>query len=263
MSARFLMVGLLAWAMLGTAALGAVPGDLGAFAYRQRTGSQLPPDTVLREADGGTVRLGDIAHGAPMILALGYFHCPNLCGIVRDDLFHALSATGLRAERDYTLVSLSIDPSETSRDASTAKAQDMAAYPLPGAGAGWHFLTGSAAAVQSVADAVGFRDRFDRQTRQFLHPTGIVFATPSGVVSSYLLGVGYTPTDIRAAVARAGAGRIASAGLPILLLCFHFDPTTGRYTVAILKLLQFAGVLTVLTLGGVLFLLFRRERPRT
>ncbi len=232
------------------------------YAYVQRNGAQLPLDVPLRDSDGRIVHLGDLARGAPLVLVLGYFHCPNLCGIVRDDLFHALSGTQFRAGRDYTLVSLSIDPAETSRDAATAKAQDIAAYPLPGARSSWHFLTASPASIQAVADAVGFRDRPDPRTRQFLHPTGVVFATPSGVISSYVLGVGYTATDVRGAIARASAGRIARAGLPILLLCFHFDPTTGRYTLEILKVLKLAGVLTVLTLAGVLFLLFRQERPR-
>lgn len=247
--------------LCGLAPAAPVP-NLNAFAYAERNGARLPLDATLQEADGRIVHLGDMGRGAPLVLVLGYFHCPNLCGIVRDDLFHALSGTGLLAGRDYTLISLSIDPRETSRDASTAMARDLAAYPLPGARNGWHFLTGSAEAVQSVAQAVGFRDRPDPQTRQFLHPTGIVFATPSGIISSYLLGVGYTAADVRGAIARAGAGQIASVGLPILLLCFHFDPSTGRYTVAILKVLQLAAVLTVLTLAGMLFLLFRRERRR-
>ncbi len=175
---------------------------------------------------------------------------------------HGLAATGLVAGRDYTLAFLSIDPEETSADAQAAKQQDLAQYPQSGADAAWHFLTGPAASVQAVAASIGFRDRLDQQTKQFVHPAGIVFATPGGVVSSYLLGVGYTPTDIRAAVARADIGGIAAAGAPILLLCFHFDPNTGRYTLAIVKVLRVAAALTVLTLGGTLLLAFRRGRRR-
>jgi protein SCO1/2 len=251
---RWLLIGLLVVA-------GAAPPDLSLFAYRQQAGSRLPLQSLLREADDRPVRVGELSHGLPLILVLGYFHCPNLCGLTRQDLFSALGATGLQAGRDYALALVSIDPGETARDASAARAQDLAdngATP----GASLQYLTGSAGDVQAVADAVGFRDRLDPQTKQFIHPAGIVFATPNGVVSSYLLGLGYTPTDIRTALYRAGAGGIAEAGSPVLLICFHFDPTTGRYTLAIEKLLRLAAVLTVVTVAGTMALLFRRERRR-
>jgi protein SCO1/2 len=244
------------------AAAAPVP-DFRDFAYQQKPGSQLPVQAVFHDEDGHSVRLFDLLHGKPLILALVYFHCPNLCGVVRADLFNALGKTGMAAGRDYALVALSIDPSETSADARATKANDLSHFAATGAERGWHFLTGSALAVQAVADAVGFRDRFDPKLKQFLHPAGIVFVTPAGVVSSYLLGVGYTPGDVKLGVTRANRGIIAAAAAPILLLCFHFDPQTGRYTLAIMKLVRLAGLLTVVTIGGTLFLAFRRERRRT
>jgi protein SCO1 len=253
---RFLLIIL----MLAAPAARAASPDFSDFAYRQRPGSQLPLQAVFRDDSGRSVRMSDLLGGKPLILALVYFHCPNLCGIVRADLFYALGKTGMAANRDYTLVALSIDPSETSADAATAKAEDMSRYPLPGAAQGWHFLTGSADAVRQVADAVGFRDRFDPELKQFVHPAGILFATPTGIVSSYLLGVGYQPADMRLAVTRADQGTVAQAALPVLLLCFHYDPATGRYTLAIVKLLRLAAAITVVTVAGTLFLAFRRER---
>jgi protein SCO1 len=240
----------------------APPADLGEFAYRQRLGSQLPLDTVFRDETGRSAPLRDLLGDKPAVLALVYFHCPNLCGIVQADLFDALAKTGMTAGRDYTLIALSIDPSETVEDAKKAKADDLSRYPLPGGQQASHFLTGSPNDVQAVADAVGFRDRFDPDLKQFLHPAGIVFTTASGVVSSYLLGVGYEPGDVRLGVTRATLGSIATAALPVLLLCFHYDPQTGRYTLAIMKLLRLAGLITVVTISGALFLAFRRERGR-
>ena len=240
--------------------LAAPAPDLNSFAYVQKPGSQLPLNAVLRDETGRGVRLSELLDSKPLILALVYFHCPNLCGIVRADLFDALGKTGMTAGRDYTLVALSIDPSETDADAKAAKAEDLSRYPLPGAEQGWHFLTGPANAVQAVAAAVGFRDRFDPELKQFIHPAGVVFLTPKGIVSSYLLGVGYRAADVRLAVTRADRGTVAAAALPILLLCYHYDPATGRYTLAIIKLLRLAAVITVVTVGGTLFLAFRRER---
>lgn len=238
----------------------ATPPSLSAFAYEQKLSSQLPLSAVFSDETGRRVRLSDLLGDKPLILVLLYFHCPNLCGIVEADLFSALGKTGMEAGRDYTLVALSIDPSETSADARTAKAEDLSRYPVPGGDEGWHFLTGVADSVQEVAGAVGFSDSLDPELKQFIHPAGIVFTTPAGIVSSYLLGVGYQPADIRLAVTRAGSGTVAAAALPILLLCYHYDAATGRYTLAIMKLLRLVAGITAITLGGTLFLAFRRER---
>jgi protein SCO1/2 len=232
--------------------------DFSGISYEQRIGDQLPLQTTFHDENGRDVRLADLS-GKPMILALVYFRCPNICGVVRADLFDALRRSGMTAGRDYSLVAISIDPAETSADAKAAKADEVHRFQAPGAEAHWHFLTGDADAVRAISDVVGFRYRFDAQTRQFMHPVGIVFATPTGGLSSYLLGVGYQPSDLRLAVTRAEKGSLAAAALPVLLLCFHFDPTTGRYTLAIMKLLRLVSILTVLVVGLVLYLAFWRE----
>lgn len=231
--------------------LAAAP-DLSGIAYRERPGAYLPLDASFRDEVGRAVRLGDLLGAGPAILALMYFHCANLCGVVQDDLFHALALSGLEPVADYRLLAVSIDPTETSADAAHAKAADLARHPAPDAARGWHFLTGDAAAIGALADAVGFQARFDSALKQFIHPTGIVFVTAAGRVSGYLLGVGYQPGDVAAGVLRARSGGIARAALPILLLCFHFDAATGRYTLAIMRILRLGAALFALTLGGLL-----------
>src|SRR5581483_594023 len=238
----------------------APPPDLRGISYDQRPGNILPADATFRDEHGNTVRLADLMRGKPLILDLGYFHCPALCGIVRGDLLRALSKSDLVGARDYALVSLSIDPAETPQDAATAKRADVARFPAAGAEQGWHFLTGAAPTIKTIADAVGFRERFDARLHQFLHPTGIVFITSTGVISNYLLGVGYRTNDVELAITRAQQGSIASAALPILLLCYDYDASTGRYTLAVMKLLRLAGAITVLTVGVTLWLAFRRDR---
>jgi protein SCO1 len=187
--------------------------DFSGIAYEQRPGAQIPIQDIFRDDTGRIVRLDDLLEGRPLVLALGYFRCPNLCSVVRGDLFEALRASGMMAGRDYALVALSIDPSETTADAAAAKAEDLQRNPAPGAAQNWHFLTGTFDAVQAVANAVGFHERFDPELKQFAHPVGIVFATPTGAVSSYLLGVGYRPADVRLGVTRAASGSIAAAAL--------------------------------------------------
>jgi protein SCO1/2 len=215
----------------------------------------------LREADGGIVQLADLTAGRPLILVLGYFRCPNLCGVVRASLLRALAASGLAAGRDYALIAMSIDPAESAADAADARLHDLAAFSLPGKSSFVHYVTASPQAIRDVASAAGFRDQpSPGAQREWIHPAGVVFATPEGTLSSYLLGVGYHPEAVRLAVERARAHVLAAAAAPLLLLCFHFDPTTGRYSLEVLKLLRFGAILTVLVIGGVLYLLFRRER---
>ncbi|HEX4769103.1 MAG TPA: SCO family protein [Lichenihabitans sp.] len=235
-------------------------GDAQDFAFEQKAGATVPGDIALTEADGRQVRLGDVTGARPAILALGYFHCPSLCSVVRDDLLDALSHTGLEAGADYDLLVVSIDPTETPEDAANAKADDMDRYPAAGAARGWHFLCGNAAATGALAAAVGFKSRYDVHLKQFLHPAGLVVLTPQRRVSGYVLGVGYHAGDIRTAVTVASTGGIAKAALPLLLLCFHYDATTGRYSLAIVKILRLAGILTILVIGGTVWLAARHGR---
>jgi protein SCO1/2 len=235
--------------------------DPSRFAYWERPGTELPGQILFRDSDDRPASLGDLSKERPLILVPAYFHCPNLCGVVRASLLGALQRTELQAGRDYILAVLSIDPHETSADAREAKMADLAAFGTAGAERYWHYLTGSSENIKAVTDVIGFRHRFDPESKEFVHPAGVVLIG-SGIVSNYLLGVGYTPTDLRSAVHQAGSGRIAAAASSLLLICFHFDPTTGRYSLEILKLFRLAALATVLTLAVMLFLLFRRERIR-
>ena len=166
------------------------PGD---YAFAQAPGATVPAEAAFTEADGRQLRLGDLYGHRPIVLALGYFHCPSLCSVVRDDMIEALSHTGMRAGADYDLAIVSIDPAETRADAAAAEADDARRSPVAAGGEavadenqapkGWHFMVGDAGAVAAVAKAVGFRSRYDVHLKQFLHPAGIVVLTPEGRVS--------------------------------------------------------------------------------
>jgi protein SCO1/2 len=227
------------------------------FDWQQHPGALLPLDAEVHNEAGQTMPLRRLFHGVPVILDLGYFTCPSLCGIVRSSLFEGLGASGARPGRDFELVSLSIDPQETQADAKSAKGRDLTTWKDTGA---FHYLTASQATIDAVTAAVGFRADFDQRYRQFIHPTGVVVLTGKGTVSSYLLGVGYPAGDLQTALIRARSGGIARAALPILLLCFHYDAATGRYTLVIMKLLRLMGALTILTLIGLFVALNRYRR---
>jgi protein SCO1 len=250
---------LLLLTIAGPALAATDPSDALGVAFDQKPGAPLPLDLTLNDEAGHPVRLGTLAQGKPILLALVYFHCPNLCGVVLGDLLNGLQTADLAPGRDYELVAVSIDPTETPADAAAAKQQHIADFPSAGAEAHWHFLTGPATALEQ---AVGYQARFDAGLKQYIHPAGIVVATPEGEVSRYLLGVGYQPNDLRLAVLDARSGTIAAVARAILVTCWHYDPATGRYSLAIVNLLRLAALLTVLTIGGMLYLAFRREGKR-
>ncbi len=226
--------------------------DVTGIGFDPHPGAQLPLATVLRDDSGHAVTLADAMRARPTILALVYFHCPNLCGVVEDDLYAAIAASGLH-EGEYSLVAASIDPSETPADAAAAKSAALARYAQA---RDWRFLVGDSAAIQR---AVGFHARYDDQIQQFIHPAGLTFASPAGIVTSYLLGVGTSPVELRAAVASAALDKVSAPPSPLLLLCFHYDAATGRYTLAIERVLRVAAGLTVLAIGGTLALARRRR----
>ncbi|HEX3915158.1 MAG TPA: hypothetical protein VHW71_16785 [Steroidobacteraceae bacterium] len=248
---------------IGFEAVHAAPSfDPSQLAYHERLGQRIPVDVGFQDADGRAVQLGRLARGLPLVLIPAYFRCTNLCGVVRASFFGALRSTGLRAGRDFALAVLSIDPSETGSDARAARAADAASFETVVAGRGGDYLTGSPSAIDAVMQAVGFRYRFDAGTRQFVHPAGVVFVTPDGVVSSYLLGVGFRPAQVRSALRRAAGGGIGPEDSPLLLLCFHFDEATGRYSLEVMKLVRLAAILTVIVIAGTLLLLRRRTGRR-
>jgi protein SCO1/2 len=231
------------------------------FSWQQKPGAKVPLQAAFADAAGQPVSLRMFAGVTPIVLDLGYFHCPSLCGVVRSDLLAALQQSGFTPGKDFTVLAISIDPAETSADARSARRADSMEFPnLPNAA--FHYLTGSAQAVAAVESAVGFRARYDPRYRQFLHPSGLVILTRNGVISSYLLGAGTNSGDLRAALVRARDGGLARAALPILLLCFHFDASTGRYTLAITKILRLAGLLTVTLIAGLVLLLSRSPTKR-
>ena len=172
-----------------------------------------------RDADNRIRSLADIAHGRPLILVPAYYDCTSLCGLVRSSLYGALQ--GVADTGEYALAILSIDPHETSDTARMARSHDQHAIDAIH-GLSPHYLTGAAANIRAVTDAVGFRYRRDPATGQFLHPAGVVFLTARGTVSNYLLGVGYTPAQLRSALRRAQAGLLAQVRRPAAAAVLSF-----------------------------------------
>lgn len=229
----------------------------------QHLGEQLPLDLELRDERGKTVKLGDFFHVKPVVLMLVYYRCPMLCTQVLNGFLKSSQAVKFTIGKDYDVVTVSFDPRETAELAADKKAAYVRAYRRDGAAAGWHFLTGSEESIKRLTGAVGFRYRYDAKSDQFAHASGIVVATPQGKLSRYLYGIEYEPSNLRLALVESGDNRIGSAVDKVLLLCFHYDPLTGRYGVVIANVIRAAGSLTVVLLGGFLVSMYRLERRRS
>jgi protein SCO1/2 len=248
----------MAAAVSATQALPPPPPDLDQRAgFDQRLGASLPMDAHFRDAAGRVVDLATLSHGKPLLLALGYYRCPNLCDVVLHGMAHAMAGLDLEPGRDFGVAFVSIDPTETPADARHSQA--MLARMAPKAGVSrWHFLTGDAGSIHALAQAIGFRYFYDTRNHQYAHAAGLVVATPQGRVAQYFFGVSWPPASLRLALVGASRGRLGNLIDRLVLLCCGYDPTTGRYSLAIGRAMQALGAAFVLALGGWLLWMKRR-----
>jgi protein SCO1/2 len=238
------------------------PAAMAGAAFDQRIGAALPLDAVFRNEAGETVRLGDYFDGRPVVLMPAYYRCPMLCGVVLDGLARALSALPFEVGSAFAVVTFSFDPEDPPARAAAKKTDLLSTFRRPGAATGWHFLTGEEGSIRRLAEAIGFRYAYDPGTSQYAHASGVVVATADGRVSRYFFGVEYAPRDLRLALVEASERRLGSRIDRLLLLCFTYDPTTGRYTRAALGAMRLGGAMTALALGVFVALMLRREGRR-
>ena len=239
------------------------PDLLRQVGFEQRLHTAIPLELTFRDDTGQQVRLGEYFHAKPVILTLTYYRCPNLCTLVLNGLVRTLRTLAFTAGEEFTVVTVSIDPRDTPALAAAKKAHYLRSYGRAAAATGWHFLTGDATAIQQLTQAVGFQYAYDAAHDQFAHASGMVLLTSEGVVARYFYGVEYAPRDVRLGLVEAAAQRIGSPIDKLLLLCYHYDPQTGKYGLVIMRVIRLAGLATVLSLGVLVGVLFRRERGRS
>jgi len=229
----------------------------------QKLGDSLPLELAFRDETGAEVRLGDYFGERPVILSLVYYECPMLCSVAMEGLISNLRILGLDLGRDFQIVNVSIDPGETPSIAAGKKTDYLARLGRQDevTASGWHTLTGDEEAIETLAGAVGFRYVYDEQSGDYAHGAAIMVITPEGEISRYYYGVEYPARDLRLGLVDAAGGTIGTVGDQVLLLCYHYDPVTGKYGFAIWTALRTAGVLTVLALAAFIGLSLRRERP--
>jgi protein SCO1/2 len=235
------------------------PQILNNIEIEQKLNAQAPLDLPFRNEQGRGVKLGDYFGKRPVVLALVYYDCPMLCTEVLNGMVSAFGVLKFDIGRDYEVVTVSFDPREKPELAAAKKATYVRRYGRPGADQGWHFLTGEAGSINALTKAVGFHYQWDERTQQFAHSTALMVLTPQGKIAQYFYGVEYSPKDLRLGMVEASQGKIGTPVDQILLYCYHYDPRTGRYGAIITRVLQIAGAITVLVLGGLIITMLKLE----
>ena len=238
------------------------PGVLATIAFDQRLDARIPLDLAFRDDSGQTVHLGDYFSHKPVILTLNYYECPMLCPLILEGLLRSLRVLSFSLGEQFDVVTVSIAPGETPALAATTKARYIQDYGRPEAVKGWHFLTGDEESIQRLTEAVGFRYAYDAAKVQYAHAAGIMILTPQGKIARYIYGIEFSPRDLRLALVEAAANTIGSPVDQLLLFCYQYDPTTGRYTLVVRRTVQLASLATVLGLAAFMIVMFRRDHPQ-
>jgi protein SCO1/2 len=236
------------------------PAALRDVAFDQKLNQQVPLDLTFRDENGKAVRLADYFKQKPVILNFVYFKCQDLCPLLLDGIARSLRALSFDIGNQFDVLTVSFDPHDDPPLAAAKKTDLIEKYSRPGATAGWHFLTGDEASIQKLTQSVGFRYTYDAHTGEFGHATGIIILTPAGKTSRYFYGIDFSPRDVRLGLIEAAAHKIGSPIDQLLLFCYHYDPTTGKYNLLVARVIQIAGAATVLLLGGFIIVMLRRDR---
>ena len=239
-----------------------MPGPLREVGYDQRIGEQVSMSLPFRDEAGRNVRLGDYFKDKPVILVLAYYECPMLCDLVLQGVVTTLKPLTFNAGKEFEVVVASIDAGETPKMAAETERTILARYGRAGAENGFHFLTGPQASIDALTRAVGFRYVYDKERDEYAHPAGMVILTPSGKVSRYLFGIDYPPRNVRFGLIESAESRLGTPVDQLLLYCYHYNPTIGRYSTAVFNILRLAAGATVIGLVALILLLRRRESRR-
>lgn len=234
------------------------PAPLRNVGIDQKMGAQVPLNVPFVDDAGKAVTLRDYT-GKPVILALVYYSCPSLCDMVLNGVVRSIREIKMTAGDEFDVVAVSFDPRETREMAAAKKATYLREYNRKGAERGFHFLTGTEASSQLLADSVGFRYAYDSLTNQYAHAAAILILTPEGRVARYFYGIDYPARDVRFGLEEASGGKISSPVDAVLLYCYHYDPANGKYGFVIMNALRIGGGLTLACLIGFMLIMFRRD----
>ena len=257
----------LLWAMSGAAVASDSPGlaptttpyQLQSVTVSEQLGRQVDPSLQFTDHNGETVRIGDyLTDEKPVLFTLNYYSCATLCSLQLNALLEGLKELDWNAGEEFRIVTVSIDHREDAKLAAEKRKTYLAE--LGRGELDWSFLVGSEENIATIAETVGFSFQYDPVSDQFAHPSLLTFLSDSGIVSRYIYGIQYPARDLKFALIETAEGRVGSPVDKLILSCFRYDSTAGRYTATIFGIARLGGALTILTLAGFGLVMWRFER---
>ena len=247
------------------AATTGLPDMLRTVGIEQKLGEQLPLDAEFEDENGDSVPLGKYFNtGRPVILAFVYYECPMLCNQVLNGLTGSLKGMSFDVGKEFDVVAISFDARENDKPdlAKNKKASYLEHYNRPNTESGWHFLTGTQDSIDRATSAAGFNFKWDEKSNQFAHAAGVMIVTPEGKLSRYFYGIDYSPKDIKFGIMESAASKVGDPADKLLLYCYHYDPASGKYGLAVLRVIRLFAVLTLLGMGTMIFVFWRRNKVK-
>ncbi|MCC9608886.1 SCO family protein [Blastopirellula sp. JC732] len=234
---------------LRAAVPGTDPPEIRDLEIVEHPNEKLPLDLTFQDDRGETVRLGDLFRGTkPVILSMNYSSCPMLCRVQLNALVVGLDQVLWTAGEEYEVISVSIDPTETSEKAHATKEKYLELYGRPESADGWHFLVGDEKSIKTLADSIGFPFRYLPDEKQYAHPALLTLCTPDGRISRYMYGVEFPPQTLRLSLVEASEGKIGTTTDRFLLFCFHYDATKGAYGPTAANIMKLGGAAMLVAL---------------
>lgn len=242
-----------------------LPPALKNVSIEQKLNQPLPLDAIFSDENGAKVKLGDyFGRGKPVVIALVYFECPMLCTEVLNGLTGSLKGISLDAGKDFDVVAISFDAREDGKSDLVKSKKDsyVARYGRPDSANGWHFLTGAQSEIDKVTKSLGFNYYWDDETNQFAHAGAVMVITPQGLISRYLYGIDYPPRDLKFAIMESGEERIGSLAEQLYLYCFHYNPATGTYGLAVITVIRVFGIAVLLGIIAMWIYFWQRNKRK-
>ncbi len=233
-------------------ATGAPIPNFDGFGIEEKLGTSVPLNLVFRGENGNPVTLSSLIDGKKTtLLTLNYSDCPGLCVAQLDGLTESLRKfDALKLGEDFQVITISIDPKESSTRALATKTKYVGGLGLNENFQGWRFLTGDQDAITVIADSVGFRYTWDPVSKRFNHSAATIVLSPKGMVTRYLYSPSIEPNTMNMALIEGSQGKLGSSLDAIALWCMAYDPASNRYTAVGYKMLSLGAAAFVLMLLG-------------
>ena len=224
---------------------------------------KLPLDLNFQNDRGEVIRLGDLFHDdKPVIISMNYSNCPMLCVLQLNGLVDSLRKIDLVAGRDFRIVSVSLEPGESVEQLKKTKEKYLLSYGKNADADGWNFLSGTQAAVKTLAEALGIRYVYLPKRKEYSHPAVFCTCMPDGKISRYHYGIEFPPQTLRLSLVEASEGKIGNAFDKFILLCFHYDAAEGTYAPTAVMIMKLGGVVTIFGIGLIIFISHRLGKRR-